>query len=57
MITDLRLKPQTELILLFNGIRTTEQLKRLTLHQAKQIRGLGRKGISDIINALSKYGG
>ena len=57
MITNLNLKEQTKLILSFNGITTIERLKKLTLHEVKQIKGLGRKGINDIINAFSKCGG
>ena len=56
MITDLSLKQQTKNILLFNGITTIDQLKRLTLQEARQMRGIGRGSINDIINALSKYG-
>ena len=57
MITNLNLKEQTKIILIFNGIKTVDELKKLTLHEAKQIKGLGRKGINDIINAFSKCGG
>lgn len=57
MIDNLKLKDQTRLILIFNGIKTIDQLKKLTLLEARHIRGLGRKGINDIINALSNNGG
>ena len=55
MINDLNLKEQTKLILAFNGITTIDQLRQLKLTEVKQIKGIGRKGLNDIINSLVRY--
>ena len=57
MIDNLNLKSQVKMFLIFNGIKTIQQLKKLTLIEARHFKGLGRKGINDIINALSNNGG